>query len=75
MGNGLANRLRKLEEEAEGYLIAIPQADGTVERFHADAVMETMLSHYHRGRAHFKGEPYEALAPRLSHPPIPWWRL
>jgi hypothetical protein len=66
MGNGLANRLRKLQEEAEGYLMAIPQADGTVERFHADAVMEALLSHYYRGRAHLEGTSYEALAP--AHP-------
>ncbi len=62
----LADRVRRLELEAKGHLIAIPQTDGTVERFHEDAVMEAMVSYYERGRAHFDGSPYEELPP--PHP-------
>ncbi len=62
----LAHRVRKLESESEGYLIAIPQIDGTIQRFYDDAVMEAMLSHYDRGRARLNGSLYEDLPP--AHP-------
>lgn len=62
----LVHRMKKLESEAEGYLIDIPQVDGTVERFLGDAVMEAMVSHFERGRAHLDGTPHEELPP--PHP-------
>lgn len=62
----MASRVRKLELEAEEYLIDIPQMDGTVQRFPEDSVTEAMVSHFERGRAHLDGTPYEDLPP--PHP-------
>lgn len=41
---GLRDRLRRLEEEAEGEMFIIPQHDGTVARFPASAGVEALLS-------------------------------
>ena len=62
---GLRDRLRRLEKEAEGEMITIPQKDGTVARFPASAGAEAFLSLI-AGRDH-------PLAEAAKNSPDPAW--
>jgi hypothetical protein len=42
-GVGLRSRIRRLEREAEGEMIVIPQQDGTLRRFPPEAAQEALL--------------------------------
>ena len=41
---GLKERLRRLEERAEGEVVSIPQRDGTTARFPKDALRDSFLN-------------------------------
>ncbi len=53
---GLRDKLRKLEREAEGEAIVIPQKDGTVARFPREAYVECLLHEMDRGGRQEAGE-------------------
>lgn len=52
----LRTRLRRAEKAAHVDMIAVPQPDGRVLRFHPDTLMDAMVSSWERGRAHIDGE-------------------
>lgn len=53
---GLRRRLRRVEHEARGRLLAIPQRDGTELLFHGDALLEALAIYFARLRASLNGE-------------------
>lgn len=66
---GIRDKLRRLEREARGEFIEIPQKDGTVRRFaeSKDGALwgEVLVHEYDRGRRHFDGE-----VPGAAHPVV-----
>ena len=62
---GLRSRLKRLAREAEQEMIAIPQQDGLVKRFHRDAFMECFVHETERGRRHHFGDD-----PGSAHPMV-----
>ncbi len=54
---GLRGRLKRLERRSEVEMIAIPQRDGTVRRFHEHEIWpECFLHEAERGERHYFGE-------------------
>ena len=45
---GIRDRLRRLEQEAEGEMLVIPQKDGTVKRFPQGAGMDAYMNMMNR---------------------------
>ena len=56
LAQALRGPLKRLAREAEQEMIAIPQQDGTVKRFHRDAFMDCFVHEMKRGRRHHFGE-------------------
>ena len=68
---GLKDRLRRLEREAEGEMVLVPQKDGTVKRFPQSALQESFMTNMRR----LKGEdvPYHPLGLAAAESPDPEW--
>ena len=68
---GLKDRLKRLEKEAEGEVVFIPQKDGTVKRFPQSALQESFLVNMQR----LKGEdvPHHPLGVAAAESPDPEW--
>jgi hypothetical protein len=62
----LRRRLRRAEKALEVDWIAVPQPDGSVKRFHPDALVEAMTSSWSRMRASLDGEPLPEPHPLLE---------
>jgi hypothetical protein len=70
---GLRDRLRHLEREAEGEMIAIPQDDGTVRRFPREAYTEAFLNHMDRLGAGEDAPPEHPLIEAVRNSSAPEW--
>ena len=68
---GLRDRLRRLEREAEGEMVLVPQKDGTVKRFPQSALQEAFMTSMQR----LKGEdvPHHPLGVAAAQSPDPEW--
>ncbi len=67
----LKDRLRRLERDAGGGMVAIPQRDGTVARFPATALQEAFLINARRLRG--EAVPPHALAVAAAQSPDLEW--
>ena len=66
---GLRNRLRRLEREAEGGMVFVPQEDGTVKRFPQGALQESFVMNMKRLRGEdAKPHPLGVAAARSPDP-------
>lgn len=63
---GLKGRLKRAERLSGVDMILVPQPDGSVKRFHPDALLDALVSSYDRGRAHLEGEPLPEPHPLLQ---------
>lgn len=68
---GLRDRLRRLEREAEGEMVAVPQKDGTVKRFPQSALQESFMTNVKRLRG--EGVPPHPLGVAAAESPDPEW--
>ncbi|CAA9468760.1 MAG: hypothetical protein AVDCRST_MAG02-3450 [uncultured Rubrobacteraceae bacterium] len=68
---GLKDRIRRLEKEAEGEMVLVPQKDGTVRRFPQSALQESFMTNMRR----LKGEdvPHHPLGVAAAESPDPEW--
>ena len=68
---GLRDRLRRLEREAEGEMVFVPQKDGTVKRFPQSALQESFMTNMRR----LKGEdvPHHPLGVAAAQSPDSEW--
>ena len=68
---GLKDRLRRLEKEAEGEVVLVPQKDGTAKRFPQSALQESFVTNMKR----LWGEdvPHEPLRVAAAESPDPEW--
>jgi hypothetical protein len=70
---GLRDRLRRLEQEAEGEMIVIPQRDGTVARFPAEAAKEAFINFMDRLGAGENAPPEHPLLVAARNSSDPKW--
>ena len=68
---GLRDRLRRLEREAEGEMVFVPQGDGTVERFLQSAPQESFMTNMKRLRG--EDVPHHPLGVAAAQSPDPGW--
>ena len=68
---GLRDRLRRLEREAEGEMVFVPQKDGTAKRFPQGALQESFLTNVKRLRG--EDVPHHPLGVAAAHSPDPEW--
>jgi hypothetical protein len=68
---GLKDRLRRLEREAEGEMVFVPQQDGTVKRFPQDALKAAFLTNMKRLRG--EDVPHHRLGVAAVESPDPEW--
>ena len=68
---GLKDRLRRLEREAEGEMVFVPQRDGTVKRFPQSALKEAFLQNMKRLRG--EDVPHHPLGVAAAESPDPEW--
>lgn len=62
----LRRRIRRAEKTAHVDMIAVPQPDGSVKRFHPDALVDALVSSWGRIRASVDGEPLPDPHPLLD---------
>ena len=68
---GLRDRLRRLEREAEGEMVFVPQKDGTMKRFPQGALQESFMVNMKRLRS---GDvPHHPLGVAAAESPDPEW--
>lgn len=67
---GLRGRLRRLEREAEGEMVFVPQKDGTVKRFPHSALRESFVTSMKRLRGEDVPHPLGVAA---AQSPDPEW--
>ena len=68
---GLRDRLRRLEKEAEGEMVVVPQKGGTVKRFPQSALQEAFVTNLKRLRG--EDVPHHPLALAAAESPDPEW--
>ena len=68
---GLKDRLRRLEREAEGEMVFVPQKDGTVKRFPQSALQESFMVNMQRLRG--EDVPPHPLGVAAAESPDPEW--
>jgi hypothetical protein len=68
---GLRDRLRRLEREAEGEVVFVPQKDGTVKRFPQSALQESFTTNMKRLRG--EDVPHHPLGVAAAQSPGPEW--
>ena len=68
---GLRDRLRRLEREAEGETVFVPQKDVTVRRFPQSALQESFVTNMQRLRG--EDVPHHPLAVAAAQSPDPEW--
>ena len=68
---GLRDRLRRLEREAEGEMVFVPQKDVTVRRFPQSALQESFVTNMQRLRG--EDVPHHPLAVAAAQSPDPGW--
>ena len=68
---GLKDRLRRLEREAEGEVVFVPQPDGTVKRFPQSALQEAFMMNMKRLRG--EDVPHHPLGLAATRSPDPGW--
>jgi hypothetical protein len=68
---GLRDRLGRLEREAEGDLVFVPQKEGTVKRFPRSALQESFLTNMRRLRG--EDVPPHPLGLAAAESPDPGW--
>ena len=66
---GLKDRLRRLEKEAEGEMVLVPQKDGTAKRFPQSALQEAFLANMKRLRG--EDVPHHPLGVAAAESPDP----
>ncbi len=62
----LRRRIRRAEKTAHVDMIVVPQPDGSVKRFHPDALIDALVSSWGRIRANLDGEPLPEPHPLLD---------
>ena len=70
---GLKDRLRRLEREAEGEMVFVPQKDGAVKRFPKSALQETFVMNMKRLRGEDVPHHPLGVAAAESPDPDPGW--
>ncbi len=70
---GLRDRLRRLEREAEGEMLIVPQRDGTVARFPASASEEAFINFMDRLGAGEDAPPEHPLIAAARNSSDPKW--
>ena len=70
---GLRNRLKRLEQEAEGEMLVIPQRDGTVKRFPSGAGMDAYMNSMDRLGAGKHAPPEHPLIEAARNSSDPRW--
>jgi hypothetical protein len=70
---GLRDRLRRLEEEAEGEMLVIPQRDGTVKRFPPGAGIDVYMNMMDRLGAGEDAPPEHPLIEAARNSSDPKW--
>jgi hypothetical protein len=68
---GLRGRLRRLEKEAEGEMVFVPQKDGTAKRFPQSALQEAFMTNIKRLRG--EDVPHHPLGVAAAESPDPGW--
>jgi hypothetical protein len=68
---GLRDRLRRLEREAEGDMVFVPQKDGTVKRLPQSALQESFVTNMKRLRG--EDVPRHPLGVAAAESPDPEW--
>ena len=68
---GLRDRLRRLEKEAEGEMVFVPQKDGTAKRFPQSALQEAFTTNMKRLRG--EDVPHQPLGVAAAQSPDPEW--
>ncbi len=68
---GLRDRLRRLEREAEGEMVSVPQKDGTAKRFPQSALREAVMTNMKRLRG--EDVPHHPLGVAAAESPDPEW--
>ena len=68
---GLRDRLRRLEREAEGEMVFVPQPDGTAKRFPQSALQESFVANMKRLRG--EDVPPHPLGVAAAESPDPGW--
>ena len=68
---GLKDRLRRLEKEAEGEMVFVPQKDGKVKRFPQSALQEAFITNMRRLRG--EDVPHHPLGVSAAESPDPEW--
>jgi hypothetical protein len=68
---GLRDRLRRLEREAEGETVLVPQEDGTAKRFPQSAPRESFVTNMERLRG--EDVPPHPLGVAAAESPDPGW--
>ena len=68
---GLKDRLRRLEKEAEGEVVLVPQKDGTAKRFPQSALQESFVANTKRLRG--EDVPHHPLGVAAAESPDPEW--
>ena len=71
MKRGLRDRLRRLEKEAEGETVLVPQKDGTTKRFPQSALRESFVTNMQRLRG--EDVPPHPLGVAAAESPDPGW--
>ena len=68
---GLRDRLRRLEKEAEGEMVVVPQKGGTAKRFPQSALQESFVTNMRRLRG--EDVPHHPLGVAAAESPDPEW--
>ncbi len=68
---GLKDRLKRLEKEAEGEMVSVPQKDGTAKRFPQSALQEAFMTNMKRLRG--EDVPHYPLGVAAAESPDPEW--
>jgi hypothetical protein len=68
---GLRDRLRRLEWEAEGEVVFVPQKDGMVKKFPQGALQESFVTNMKRLRG--EDVPHHPLGVAAAESPDPEW--
>ena len=68
---GLRDRLRRLQREAEGEMVFVPQKDGTMKRFPQNALQESFVTNMKRLRG--EGVPPHPLGLAAAESPDLEW--
>jgi hypothetical protein len=68
---GLKDRLRRLEKEAEGEMVFVPQKDGPAKRFPQSALQASFLTNMKRLRG--EDVPHHPLGVAAAESPDPEW--